>query len=99
MTGIDVGMVSNQMERLAFSPRQRAVAWRLIAGERNAAIAEALAIEPSTVKNHIHEVYCKAGISTGDGRTHATAAIQLLRVLHGLPPKVLPARGAGEDSA
>lgn len=55
------------------SPREREIARRFAAGESNTAIAQALAISPTTVRNHLSHVYDKLQVR------HRAGLIEALR--------------------
>ena len=46
------------------TPRERQVLSLIVRGYSNAGIAEALVVEPKTVKNHINRIYSKLEISS-----------------------------------
>jgi two-component system, NarL family, nitrate/nitrite response regulator NarL len=56
------------------TPRQREIATLIAEGHSNKQIARSLSIEHATVKNHVHTILAKLGISRRDqvaGRLHA----------------------------
>ncbi|WP_089957720.1 response regulator transcription factor [Lentzea xinjiangensis] len=60
--------------RWKFTGRERQVAGLLIGGLSNRRIARSLTISERTVKNHLHSIFCKMGVSD---RTQAV--IKLMR--------------------
>lgn len=62
----------------ALSPRELDIVRLLAEGRSNAALAEALALSPTTVKWHLKNVYAKLGVGS---RTQAVLAAQSLRLL------------------
>jgi DNA-binding CsgD family transcriptional regulator len=89
---LDERFVRARMRALRFTPREEQVAWRLIHGASYGEIAAELRISTNTVKNYIRAAYDKAGLDKQD--PGSTGAIRLMRVLHGLPEKVLPRHAA-----
>jgi DNA-binding CsgD family transcriptional regulator len=57
--------------------REREILAHLLAGRSNAAVAEALAIAPSTVKNHVYSLFQKVGVGS---RSELQLAADRLRV-------------------
>jgi DNA-binding NarL/FixJ family response regulator len=61
-TGGDTPDVPDEVEA-GLTPRERQVLALIVRGYSNARIAEALVIEPKTVKNHINRIYGKLELS------------------------------------
>jgi DNA-binding NarL/FixJ family response regulator len=58
------GLMAEDLPGLAqLTPRERAIATRLIEGYRVTGIAEDLVLSPSTVRTHLASVFAKLGVS------------------------------------
>jgi DNA-binding CsgD family transcriptional regulator len=68
------------MRRYRLSPRQRQVAWLILAGRTNAEIAEALYITERTVKNQVTLMTRRIGMENTRGSVRAAIIARLLRI-------------------
>lgn len=60
----DDGVSDAFVERFGITPRERELLELLIEGKTNKEIGEALFISPATVRNHLHNVFEKTGVSS-----------------------------------
>lgn len=68
------------MRRYRLSPRQRQVAWLMLAGRTNAEIAEALCLTDRTVKNQVSLMARRVGVDSTRGSVRAQIMARLLRI-------------------
>jgi len=68
---LSADLVSNDLHRVPgieqLSPRELDIVGRLLAGDRVPAIAKALFLSQSTIRNHLAHVYAKLGVSSQQG--------------------------------
>lgn len=85
--GAGVWAVREPREREPLTPRERQILGWLHAGRRNAEIAEALAISPNTVKNHVQKILRKMD---AENRAQAVAKAQSLNLFEYLSDPARP---------